>query len=320
MNEILQEIEKIGIVPVVVLDDAAKAVKAANALRKGGINCAEVTFRTTAAEESIKNMSEAFPNMLLGAGTVLNTSQVDAAVKAGAKFIVTPGYNPEVVNYCISKNIPIVPGCMDTNSIEMALSAGLDTVKFFPAEQAGGVKMLKALAGPYVNLKFMPTGGINKDNLNEYLSFKKVVACGGSWMIKKDLIEQEKYEEIERLAHEAIMKMLDFSLAHVGINNDNRDEEEAQSARLGEIFGFRTDKHSVSSFASSAIEVCGKRFPGTHGHIAIGTSNCERAIYYLENSMGVEFDEETAKIKNGRIASIYLREEIGGFAFHLVEK
>lgn len=320
MNEILHQIEKIGIVPVVVLEDAGKAVRAADALRKGGINCAEVTFRTAAAEASIRNISEAFPDMLLGAGTVLSTLQVDAAINAGARFIVTPGYNPEVVNYCVSKNIPIVPGCMDTNSIEMALSAGLDTVKFFPAEQAGGIKMLKALAGPYVNLKFMPTGGINKDNLNEYLSFKKVVACGGSWMIKKELIEEERYGEIERLANEAIMRMLDFRLVHVGINNASREEEKEQANRLTELFGFEADERSDSTFASPEIEVCGKKFPGTHGHIAIGTSDCERAMYYLQNSKGVDFDMETARFKNGKVTFVYLKGEIGGFAFHLVEK
>ena len=146
MNEILEKISNIGIVPVVVLDDASKAAKVAEALLDGGIDCAEVTFRTEAAEESIKNISKAFPDMLLGAGTVLTTAQVDRAIAAGAKFIVTPGYNPEVVDYCVGKGVPIVPGCMDTNAIEMALAAGLDTVKFFPAEQAGGVKMMKALS------------------------------------------------------------------------------------------------------------------------------------------------------------------------------
>ena len=223
MNELLNKISKIGIVPVVVLDDADKAVSVANALQKGGIDCAEVTFRTAAAEEAIQNIARECPDMLLGAGTVLTTAQVDAAVRAGAQFIVTPGYNPDVVNYCVSKEIPIVPGCMDTNAIEMALAAGLDTVKFFPAEQAGGVKMLKALAGPYVNLHFMPTGGINKDNLTEYLAFKKVVACGGSWMVKKDLIENDDYDGIADLAQEAVMRMLDFRVVHVGINNLKRN-------------------------------------------------------------------------------------------------
>ena len=209
MNELLKEISKIGIVPVVVLEDSNKAVAVAKALQEGGINCAEVTFRTAAAEDSIKKIAEACPDMLLGAGTVTSTAQVDSAVAAGAQFIVTPGYNPNVVNYCVSKNIPIVPGCMDTNAIEMALEAGLDTVKFFPAENAGGVKMLKALAGPYVNIHFMPTGGVNKDNLLDYLSFDKVVAGGGSWMVKASLIDAGKFDKIEKLAREAVYSASD---------------------------------------------------------------------------------------------------------------
>lgn len=204
MNQILEEIEKIGIVPVVVLEAAEKAVPVAKALQAGGINCAEVTFRTAAAEEAIRNITREMPEMLVGAGTVLTTEQADRAIAAGARFIVTPGYNPRVVDHCIEKNIPIVPGCMDTHAIEMALEAGLDTIKFFPAEAAGGLSMIKALAGPYVNLKFMPTGGINAGNLTEYLSFKKVIACGGSWMVKPALVKAGNYDEITRLTEEAV--------------------------------------------------------------------------------------------------------------------
>ncbi len=204
MNQILEEIEKIGIVPVVVLETAEKAVPVAKALQAGGINCAEVTFRTAAAEEAIRNITREMPEMLVGAGTVLTTEQADRAIAAGARFIVTPGYNPRVVDHCIEKNIPIVPGCMDTHAIEMALEAGLDTIKFFPAEAAGGLSMIKALAGPYVNLKFMPTGGINAGNLTEYLSFKKVIACGGSWMVKPALVKAGNYDEITRLTEEAV--------------------------------------------------------------------------------------------------------------------
>ena len=319
MNELLKNISKIGIVPVIVLNDASKAAKVAKALLDGGIDCAEVTFRTDAAEESIRNISAAYPDMLLGAGTVLTVEQVDRAVAAGAKFIVTPGYNPEVVNYCVEKGVPVVPGCMDTNAIEMALAAGLDTVKFFPAEQAGGVKMLKALAGPYVNIHFMPTGGVNKDNLLEYLSFDKVVECGGSWMVKKDLIENERFDEITKLAKEAVMAMLNFRVVHVGINNDSEEDADKQVKLLSSLFGFEEDVKSASTFASDRIEVCRKRFPGVHGHIAIGTSSCERAMYFLSKS-GVEFDMETAKYKGDKLTSVYLKEQIGGFAFHLVTK
>ena len=204
MSELLNEISKIGIVPVVVLEDADKAVGVAKALQKGGINCAEVTFRTAAAEESIKNIAHACPDMLLGAGTVLSIEQVDRAAAAGAKFIVTPGYNPSVVDYCVSKEIPVVPGCMDTNAIEMALEAGLDTVKFFPAEPAGGIKMIKAVAAAYVKLSFMPTGGINAGNVRDYLAYDRIPACGGSWMVSKDLIKSGDFARIEELVKEAV--------------------------------------------------------------------------------------------------------------------
>lgn len=319
MSEMLKEISKIGIVPVVVLEDAEKAVSVAKALQAGGINCAEVTFRTAAAEQSIKNIAAGCPDMLLGAGTVLSVEQVDRAVAAGAKFIVTPGYNPKVVNYCVSENIPVVPGCMDTNAIEMALEAGLDTVKFFPAEAAGGLKMMKALAGPYVNLKFIPTGGINKENLNDYLAFNKIIACGGSWMVKGDLVKNDRYDEIERITREAVEGMLNFRVVHVGINNDSEEDAEAQVSRFGELFGFGREAKSASTFASDGIEVCRKRFPGENGHLGIGTANVERAMYYL-GKKGVVFDMETAKYKGDRITSVYLKESIGGFAIHLVEK
>ena len=179
--------------------------------------------------------------------------------------------------------------------------------------------MLKALAGPYVNIHFMPTGGVNKDNLLEYLSFDKVVACGGSWMVKKDLIENERFDEITKLAKEAVMAMLNFRVVHVGINNDSEEDADKQVKLLSSLFGFEEDVKSASTFASDRIEVCRKRFPGVHGHIAIGTSSCERAMYFLSKS-GVEFDIETAKYKGDKLTSVYLKEQIGGFAFHLVTK
>lgn len=318
-SNILKEISKRGIVPVLVLHNADDAVNVAGALIKGGLDCAEVTFRTDAAEESIKRITEKYPYMLVGAGTVLSVKQVDKAVAAGAKFIVTPGYNPEVVDYCIVNNIPIVPGCMDINSIEMALGAGLETVKYFPAEQAGGIKMMKAFAGPYVSLTFIPTGGINKDNMNDYLGFDKVIAVGGSWMVKPDLIENKEFDEITARTEDAIKEMLNFRVVHIGINNDSEEEAEKQVNQFKNIFGFEQTLKSSSTFASDEIEVCRKRFPGANGHIAIGTESCERAMFYLKKK-GVEFDINTAKYNMIRITSVYLKLEIGGFAIHLVEK
>lgn len=204
MNEILQKIGEFGIVPVVVLDDAKDAVPLAEALIKGGLPLAEVTFRTDAAEESIKIMSEKFPEMLIGAGTVLTTDQVDRAVAAGAKFIVSPGLNPKIVSYCVNKGIPITPGTSNASDIEAALEFGLDVVKFFPAEPAGGLKMIKALAAPYVGVKFMPTGGINAENVKAYLAYDRILACGGSWMVKGELIRNGEFDKIREMTAEAV--------------------------------------------------------------------------------------------------------------------
>ena len=203
MNEVLMKIGQMGIVPVVVLNDVKNAVCLAQSLINGGLPCAEVTFRTEAAQQSIAEISKNFPQMFVGAGTVLTTEQVDRAVDAGAKFIVSPGFNPKVVEYCIKKGYPVTPGIMTPTELEMALEFGLDVVKFFPAENAGGLKMIKAIEDPYTKMKFMPTGGINPQNVREYLQCDKILACGGSWMVKGDLINSGNFAEIEKLTKEA---------------------------------------------------------------------------------------------------------------------
>ena len=203
MSTIIEQFRKIGIIPVVVLDDAKDALPLGKALCEGGLPCAEVTFRTAAAEEAIRIMAAEFPEMLVGAGTVLTTEQVDRAVAAGAKFIVSPGFNPKVVKYCQEKNIPITPGIQTPTEIEAALELGLKTVKLFPAEPAGGLKMIKAIAAPYVDVSFMPTGGISESNVREYLAYNRIVACGGSWMVKKDLVANGEFDKIKDMVAEA---------------------------------------------------------------------------------------------------------------------
>ena len=203
MNAVLEALKKIGIIPVVVLDDAKDAEPLAKALCEGGLPCAEVTFRTAAAEECIRIMAEKCPDMLVGAGTVLSVDQVKRAVNAGAKFIVSPGFNPDVVGYCVENNIPITPGIQTPTEIEMALKFNLEVVKFFPAEPAGGLKMIKAVAAPYTTLQFIPTGGISASNVRDYLAYNRIFACGGSWMVKKDLVADGKYDEITKLVREA---------------------------------------------------------------------------------------------------------------------
>ena len=203
MKSIEERFAELKVVPVVVLNDVKDAAPLAKALVEGGLPCAEVTFRTDAAAESIRIMTEAYPDMLVGAGTVLTTEQVDRAVEAGAKFIVSPGFDPEIVDYCIGKNVPVFPGCISPSEVAQAVKRGLKIVKFFPAEQSGGLAMIKAMAAPYNMLKFMPTGGINTKNLKEYLACDKILCCGGSWMVKGDMVEAGEFEKIKKLTEEA---------------------------------------------------------------------------------------------------------------------
>lgn len=204
MSTVIEKISAFGIIPVVVLEDAKDAAPLAKALVEGGLPCAEVTFRTDTAEESIKIMTSEYPDMFVGAGTVLTIEQVDRAVAAGAKFIVSPGFDPEIVDYCLSKEISVFPGCITPSEVVQAVKRGLKAVKFFPAEQFGGVAAIKAIAAPYVGVKFIPTGGINAKNLESYLSCDKIVACGGSWMVKGDLIKEGKFNEIKAMTEEAV--------------------------------------------------------------------------------------------------------------------
>ncbi len=319
MHEVLKQIEAIGIVPVVKIDRAEDAVPLARALINGGLPCAEVTFRTDAAEEAIAAMSKAFPEMLVGAGTVLTPAQADAAVAAGAKFIVSPGLNPDVVRHCVEHGYPITPGVCTPGEVETALSFGLEVVKFFPAEAAGGLAMIKAMSAPYGKLKFMPTGGVNAKNLNEYLAFSKILACGGSWMVTADLINAGKFDEIERLTREAVNTMLGFELAHVGINAADAAEADGVANTFASLFDLPKKEGNSSVFLGTLIEVMKAPGYGANGHIAIRTNSIVRAVRYLE-SKGVKMNPESAKTDaNGKLKAIYLQDAIGGFAVHLVQ-
>ncbi|MCD8162501.1 MAG: bifunctional 4-hydroxy-2-oxoglutarate aldolase/2-dehydro-3-deoxy-phosphogluconate aldolase [Synergistaceae bacterium] len=202
--DIYKQIEALKIVPVVKLGTAEDAVPLAEALIDGGLPVAEITFRTAAAEESIRTISGAFQQMLVGAGTVVDISHAERAVKAGAKFIVSPGFSPAVTKFAVEKGIPIFPGVCTPTEIIAALEFGLKVVKFFPAKQYGGLAAIKALAAPFPEIRFMPTGGVSSENLLEYLSCDKVIACGGSWMVKESLIGAHNFGEITRLTNEAV--------------------------------------------------------------------------------------------------------------------
>jgi 2-dehydro-3-deoxyphosphogluconate aldolase/(4S)-4-hydroxy-2-oxoglutarate aldolase len=203
MSDVLKRIGELKIVPVISLDDAADAAGLGDALAAGGLPIAEVTFRTEAAEQAIRALARR-GDLLVGAGTVLNVETAKIAVGAGAQFIVSPGFNPKVVGWCMENKVPITPGIATPTEIEMALDHGLSVVKFFPAELLGGIKMLKAVSAPYPMMRFMPTGGITPENIEEYLKFKKVIACGGTWMVSKEMLAGKQFDAIQELSRKAV--------------------------------------------------------------------------------------------------------------------
>lgn len=319
MTELLNRIHDIGIVPVIAIDDADKAVDLARALVKGGLPVAEVTFRTEAAEEAIRAIVREVPTMIVGAGTVLTKEQADRAIDAGVNFIVSPGFNPVITKYVLDRGVCMLPGTATAGEMEQAMMMGLDVVKFFPAEQNGGVAKLKALAGPYKTLKWMPTGGVNTDNLTDYLSFPQVLACGGTWMVKKDLIEAGKWDEITDICKKAVKNMLGLEIAHIGINSENEQEAEKTAKLLCMLFDLDLKPGNSSIFAGKEFEIMKSRGRGSHGHIAVATWNVDRAIYHLSRA-GVSFDESTRTSDDKGTKFIYLDGEIGGFAIHLTRK
>ena len=242
MFDIVKELSLIGLVPVIKIDDPEQAVPLAQALCDGGLPCAEITFRTSQAAEAIRRITEALPDMIVGAGTVLTPEQVDQAVEAGSQFIVSPGLNPRVVQYCLDKGIPVVPGTSTPSDMEKALELGLDTVKFFPAEASGGLKAIKAMAAPYVGLSFMPTGGINAGNVGEYLSFSRILCCGGSWMVPDALLKAGDFEGIRQLTEKAVLAMLDLKLDPTGDLPLIRTQNVARAARYLETKGYVFDE------------------------------------------------------------------------------
>lgn len=318
MTDILKKIHGIGIVPVIALENVEDAAPLAQALCNGGLPVAEVTYRTACAHDAMIEMKKACPQMLVGAGTVLTKEQVDSALDAGAEFIVSPGLNPEIVRYCQEKNVPILPGTANASDIEIALSLGLNTVKFFPAEPLGGIKMISALAAPYTTMKFMPTGGVSPKNMKDYLSNPKIVACGGTWMIDKKAMQEKNFAKIEELTRQAVREMLEIKIKHIGINVPTA-EAKATAEMMARLFQGAVSETSKGYFGSPLIEVMNEGFHvGTHGHIAMGVSSTERAMAYFK-AMGYEFDEESVTYDaHGDAKFAYFKGEFAGFGVHLV--
>ena len=313
MNTILDQIGLCGIVPVVVINDARHAAPLAEALLEGGLPCIEVTFRTSAAPAAIGAIAKQHPSMLLGAGTVLTVDQIKQAVDLGSRYIVSPGLNRRVVEYCLKHDIPVTPGVATPTEIETALDLGLTIVKFFPAEPLGGLPYLKAIAAPYAMVRFIPTGGIDESNLVGYLKFPSVVACGGSWMVKAELISGGRFDEIRRISSRAVGQMLGFTLKRPAA-------EMSDSA----VVDFKIRLATVLALSPVEIEPwvlaadVGQPSGEMPGHLLVATHFIDRAVAYFERH-GVAMRSDTRAEKNGRLSSVSMDRELDGHTLRLVQ-
>ena len=317
--DVIDYIGYIGIVPVVVIENANDAVATAQALQAGGVNIMEITLRTPAGLESIRSVSKNCPDVIVGAGTVLSVDQGKQAINAGAKFIVSPGLDEPLVQWCLENSVLITPGCVTPTEITRALTYGLNVLKFFPANVYGGLAALKALSGPFGHVKFIPTGGINTENMVEYLASSSVHAIGGSWICEKADITSHNFERITQKTAEAVCLSLGFELAHVGLNLPDENSSANVAEQFANLFGFTPKPGNSSNFAGESIEVMKSPYLGKHGHLAIFTTNINRAIFYLDKK-GVHINPDTAKYKNNKMTAVYLSNDIGDFAIHLVQK
>ncbi len=316
---IFQIIKELGIIPVLQIPSVSVAKPIAKALIDGGIPLAEIMFRNECAAESIKIIKEAYPKMCIGGGTILNVEQVMQAKEAGADFIVSPGFNEDVVKKAIEEKIPILPGCVTPTEIEAGLKKGLKVFKFFPVKSVGGISAIKELVGPYKDVTFVVTGGLEMADIDEFASIDKIIGIGGGFVTPDDVIKNAEYTKITELCKEAIQISLNFHLCHIGINGKNSIDGEHIAKEFANIFGIPYKRGEKSDFAGSIIESTKINFPGTLGHIAIGTKSVERAIAYLKNK-GIEIRKEFLNVGVDRtIIAAYLKNEIAGFAIHLLK-
>ena len=309
-----------GIVPVLGLSQAETAPATAAALRAGGLPLLEVTMRAPGALDCLRAIKLADPDMLVGAGTILDVQQADQACQAGADFIVTPGFNPKVVAHCLERGVPVVPGCITPTEIEAGMELGLSTFKFFPAEPMNALAVIPQLCGPYRGIDFIPTAGITLSNLPKYLASDKIAAVGGSFMAPAEMIASHNWSGVTDLCQKAVEASLGFSLAHVGVNCTDRQESLTAAEWFADRFGFPVRAGNRSVFAGEAVECCHANFPGSHGHIAIHTLSPRRAAAYFR-SRGIALrDEFRGTDANGALVAAYLAEEICGFAVHILKK
>ncbi len=318
--EVLKTIASYGIVPLVTLDDPEDAVPLAHALVEGGIPIAEVTFRTAAGGECIKRMAKEVPEIIVGAGTVHTIDQAKETLDNGGKFVITPGFNAKVVEWCVNNNMPICPGTVVPSDIEEAMNFGLDTVKFFPAGVYGGINTLKALSAPFASMKFVPTGGVNLDNLQDFLDLPCVAAVGGSFVPPSKQVKAKDWQGVTETCKTIMKKVYDFRPGHVGINAGTDENAKNVASAFAAMFGVEEKATDLAYFAGDLVEVMKVPFLGTHGHVCVDTRDLPRAMAYLERK-GVVFDKDNFVYgANGKLIAAYLKDEVGGFAIHLRQK
>jgi len=320
MWDMLKKLTDTGIIPVIKVEDPETAVPLANALRNGGINTIEVTVRNNTAFDSIKKIKEAYPDMLVGAGTILNPQMTRQAMDNGADYIVTPGFDEETVTFCQKAGITIIPGCVTPSEVQKAVNMGLKVLKFFPAGRYGGVEGIKELAGPFSDVRFVPTGGIGFGDLEQYLRCEEVAAVGGSFIAKADVIARHDWETITKNCKRCIELALGFEIGHVGMNFSNKEEALCVANELNTRFPLGLKIGEGSTFLGTSVEFMHGPYYGTHGHIGFRTNSAERAKAYFEQVGFSVVEESIAYNDKGVMKFFYLKEEVGGFALHVVKK
>ncbi len=319
-TQIFEQIADLGVVPVLCPPSADDAEPLAAAFCEGGVHAFEVTMRKPWALEVIRRVHKAFPHMLLGAGTVFTKEQVDAAKEAGAAFIVMPGFDKELCEYCMAQELPPLPGTTTATEITAAVKLGLRHLKYFPAEQNGGIAALSLLHGPFSQCQFVPTGGINLDIMAAYLDKPFVAAIGGGFFASQEDIKAGRWDKITATCQKALDISLGFELAHVGLNHGDEAAALAAAQRFSKLFRLPLVHGNSAIFAGTAVENRKSPFCGANGHIAFTTRSARRALAWYRRC-GVPILEETIrKAADGAIQSFYLAEEIAGFAVHVVGK
>ncbi len=319
MNTVLNKIQKMGIIPAVALDDAQNALPLADALCKGGISCLEINFCYETTSESICEIRKKFPQMIIGSGAVSTVEQARLAVNAGAHFITSPIFDPAVIQYCTKQNIPVIPRVSGSAQIEAAFSLGLGTVRILPDSLTDGIHTFQTMSQIYPHINFMPEGSICGKDSGFYLELNNVFACCSSQIAKREWIQNAEFRRIEHMAKEFVHDMMGFDVSHIGINCGSSEEAEKTAGVFETMFGFPKESGPSSVYAGTFLECMKPPHLGTNGHIAIKANSITRAKNYFE-VLGYEFNESSAKFRDGKMIVIYFKEEIGGFAVHIVQK